>query len=165
MSDFHTTDLCDAHEALIAVGALQVADPGLRHFGGLTAFSGVAATLKVHEDNSLVRSQLETPGEGRVLVVDGGGSQRCALLGDQLAALAVRNGWAGVVVWGCVRDSTALKGLNLGVLALATHPLKSVKRGAGAAGETLRFAGVRVSPGAWVYADEDGLLIADTALR
>lgn len=157
--DFLTTDLVDAHE-----DAVRVLDPMLRHFGGATRFCGPIATVKLFEDNSLVRAALSEPGDGRVLVVDGGGSLRCALLGDMLGELAVQNGWAGVVVYGCVRDSVALARLPLGVCALATHPKKSQKRGEGQSGLTLRFCGVDFVPGHWLYADEDGALLADRPL-
>ncbi|NLR75993.1 ribonuclease E activity regulator RraA [Leeia aquatica] len=158
--NWQTADLCDAWSE-----QLQIACPGLRHFGGMQQFQGPIATLKLFEDNSLVRSTLETPGEGRVLVVDGGGSLRCALLGDQLGELAVRNGWAGLVIHGCVRDSVALGRLPLGVYALASHPLKSHKRGEGQSGLTVQFAGVRFTPGEQVYVDADGLLVARQALH
>lgn len=156
MESWTTTDLCDA-----SAGSVQVADPVLRSFGGRAAFAGPIATVKAFEDNSLVRAALEEPGDGRVLVVDGGGSLRCALLGDQLGALAVHNGWAGVVINGCVRDVAALRTLPLGVLALAAHPLKSVKHGEGQRAVPLHFAGVRFTPGAWLYADEDGLIVSE----
>jgi regulator of ribonuclease activity A len=154
-----TTDLSDAHP-----DAIQVAEPMFRDFGGQRAFHGAIATVKLFEDNALVRSILETPGAGRVLVVDGGGSMRCALLGDQLAELAVRNGWAGVVVHGCIRDSEAIGQLPLGVKALATHPLKSIKRGEGQREIPVRFAGVHFRPGAWLYADGDGLIVSEHPL-
>ena len=154
-----TTDLSDAHP-----DAIQVAEPMFRDFGGQRAFHGAIATVKLFEDNALVRSILETPGAGRVLVVDGGGSMRCALLGDQLAELAVRNGWAGVVVHGCIRDSEAIAQLPLGVKALATHPLKSIKRGEGQREIPVRFAGVHFRPGAWLYADDDGLIVSEQPL-
>lgn len=156
--DFKTTDLCDAHEDV------QVAEPGLRHFGGAARFSGSIVTLKLFEDNSLVRSALEAPGAGRVLVVDGGGSLRCALVGDQIGELAVRNGWAGVVVYGCVRDSAELARLPLGVLALGTCPRRSTKRGEGQRDLAVRFLGVSFRPGQQLYADEDGLIVADGPL-
>lgn len=152
---FLTTDLYDAHE-----GRVQVMEPGLRHFGGRTRFAGQAVTLKLYEDNSLVREVLGTPGQGKVLVVDGGGSLRCALLGDQIAELAVKNGWEGVLIHGCVRDSVALAALPLGVYALASNPRKSVKRGEGQRGLTLSFAAVSIQPGDWLYVDEDGVLIS-----
>ncbi len=156
---YATTDLSDAYPDVI-----QVAEPIFRDFGGQRAFHGAIATVKLFEDNALVRSILETPGAGRVLVVDGGGSMRCALLGDQLAELAVRNGWAGVVVYGCIRDSEAIGQLPLGVKALATHPLKSIKRGEGQREIPVRFAGVHFRPGAWLYADGDGLIVSEQPL-
>lgn len=155
-----TADLYDAHE-----DSVQVAEPLYRDFGGVSAFHGQVATVKVFEDNSLVREALQEPGQGRVLVVDGGGSLHCALMGDVLAKLAVDNGWAGVVVHGCVRDSRALAGLALGVKALATNPRRSVKRGQGERGVLVSFAGVSVHHGDWLYADEDGLLISSAPLE
>lgn len=151
-----TADLYDIHEE-----KLQVCSPVFRHFGGHRNFYGRIATLKCFEDNALVRQQLEQPGEGRVLVVDGGGSLRCAMLGDVLAQLAVDNGWAGVLIYGCIRDSLEIGEMPLGVLALATHPRKSVKRGVGEVGGSVEFAGVTFRPGAWLYADEDGIVVSD----
>ncbi|MET0065009.1 MAG: ribonuclease E activity regulator RraA [Candidatus Thiodiazotropha sp.] len=151
-----TADLYDVHEE-----ALQICVPGMRHFGGKQAFHGPVATLKCFEDNSLVREQLEQAGSGRVLVVDGGASLRCALLGDLLAQMAVDNGWAGVVVNGCIRDSREIAQMPLGVMALATNPRKSVKRGAGEVGGSLTFQGVDFHPGEWLYADEDGIVVMD----
>lgn len=155
-----TTDLCDAHE-----GKVRIAAPIFRSFGGKTAFYGPIATLKLFEDNGLVRKTLDTPGEDRVLVIDGGGSLRCALLGDQLAALAVKNGWAGVVVWGCIRDSKAISTMALGVFALATHPQKTLKKNLGDAEIPVSFAGITFVPGEWLYADEDGLIVSTSALH
>ena len=152
---FKTADLCDQFSA-----ELQVLEPLFSNFGGHSAFHGPAVTLKVFEDNSLVRAALEEPGHGRVLAVDGGGSLRCALVGDQLAELAVRNGWGGLLVYGCIRDSEAIAALPLGVQAIATHPLKSVKRGEGQRDLELQFAGVRIAPGSQIYADDDGILVA-----
>jgi regulator of ribonuclease activity A len=137
---------------------LQVAEPLFTSFGGRTSFHGPIRTLKVHEDNSLVRQTLEQPGEECVLVVDGGGSRRCALLGDVLGELAVHNGWAGVVLYGCVRDVAALAELDLGVMALAAHPLKSQKHGVGQSQLPVRFAGVTFRPGYLLVADRDGIL-------
>ncbi|MGC0151259.1 ribonuclease E activity regulator RraA [Chromobacterium vaccinii] len=150
-----TTDLCDAFDAEI-----QALDPIFLSFGGNIRFHGPIATLKLFEDNSLVRAMLGEAGRGRVLVVDGGGSRRCALLGDQLGELAVKNGWAGLVLDGCVRDSAALVKLPLGVKALATHPRKSVKLGAGQRELPLRVAGCDILPGHWLYADEDGVIVS-----
>ncbi len=148
-----TTDVCDREPP-----GLQVAEPLFLDFGGRTSFHGPIRTLKVHEDNSLVRAALESPGEGCVLVVDGGGSRRCALVGDMLGEFGVRNGWAGIVVYGCVRDTEALRKLDLGVKALAAHPLKSVKHGVGEKDVAVRFAGVVFRPGQLLVADRDGLV-------
>lgn len=156
---FQTTDLCDANE-----GKVRVVAPMFRSFGGKTRFTGPISTLKVFEDNSLVRSALETAGAGRVLVVDGGGSMRCAMVGDQLAALGVKNGWAGIVVYGCIRDSGPIAGMDIGVFALGTHPQKSVKKGAGDQDIPVTFGGVTFVPGHWLYADEDGVIVADAPL-
>lgn len=156
---FLTTDLCDQFDDKI-----QALEPIFRSYGGRTRFSGRIATLKLFEDNSLVREALGENGQGKVLVVDGGGSLRCALLGDQLGELAVKNGWEGVLIYGCVRDSVALAALPLGVRALNTHPRKSVKLGAGQRGVRVNFAGVALSPGHWLYADEDGVIVSADAL-
>lgn len=158
--DWQTTDLCDTHEWKVHVAA-----PIFRSYGGKSAFHGRIATLKIFEDNGLVRQKLDTPGESRVLVIDGGGSLRCALLGDQLAALAVKNNWAGIVVWGCIRDSVAIAAMDLGVLALATHPKKTVKKNLGDSGIPVSFAGIDFHPGAWLYADADGLIVSAEPLH
>ena len=152
---FQTADLSDAHDDL------QIADPLFRDFGGTTRFCGEVATLACFEDNSLVREWLSKPGEGRVLVVDGGGSTRCALLGDQLGALAVKNGWSGLLIHGCVRDAEELGKLDLGVRALAGCPRKSIKRGEGRIDVAVSFAGITIQPGAFLYADADGVLVAE----
>ena len=154
----HTADLCDEHGDRVSVAA-----PIFRAYGGRARFAGTIATLECFEDNSLVRTLLEEPGAGRVLVVDGGGSLRCALVGGNLAVLAQRNGWAGIVVNGCVRDTAELARADVGVLALASHPRRSEKRGAGRRDVTVAFAGVAFRPGAWACADEDGLIVADAA--
>ncbi|MCB6183127.1 ribonuclease E activity regulator RraA [Leeia sp. TBRC 13508] len=156
---FLTTDLCDAHSE-----NLQVASPIFKSYGGQPRFYGQIVTLKVFEDNSLVRTTLSEPGEGKVLVVDGGGSLRCALVGDQIAALAVDNHWAGIIVYGCIRDSVAISKLPIGVRALNTHPLKSVKKGVGDRNMILHFADVKFHPNDYVYADEDGVIISPSAL-
>lgn len=149
-----TADLCDELGP-----AVTVSEPGWRNYGGNREFSGPAATVRCRDDNSRVREMLESPGEQRVLVVDGGGSMRCALLGDMLGELAVRNGWRGVVVNGCIRDSAAIGRLPLGVKALATHPRKSVKAGKGETQVTLNFRGTTIAPGDMIYADSDGILV------
>lgn len=158
--DLLVADLCDAHE-----GKLRVVEPMFNSFGGRTAFFGPIATLKLFEDNSLVRKALESAGEGRVLVIDGGGSLRRALVGDQLAALGVKNGWAGIVVYGCIRDSRAIGVMDIGVLAIDTHPMKTVKKNAGEPDIPVTFGGVTFNPGEWLYADEDGVVISATALH
>lgn len=157
---FATTDLCDAHP-----DDVRVVDPIFRDFGGLRAFHGVVVTSKLFEDNSLVREALEQPGAGRVLVVDGGGSLRCALLGGNLAVLAERNGWAGVVVFGAVRDTRELAAANVGVKALAAHPKKSDKRGVGQRDVAVTFAGVTFHPGDHLYADDDGIVVSSRPLQ
>lgn len=154
-----TADLCDVHEERV-----RVVDPMFNSYGGLESFGGAIETLKVFEDNSLVRATLETPGNGRVLVVDGGGSMRCALVGDQLAVLAVNNGWAGIIIYGCIRDSVAIGQTRLGVMAIGTHPRKSIKKGVGEAGVPLSFGGVCFKPGSYVYADSDGVILSDEPL-
>lgn len=154
-----TTDLCDANEDKVSV-----VTPMFRSFGGRTAFGGPVTTLKLFEDNALVRKTLETAGNGRVLVIDGGGSMRCALVGDQLAELGVANGWAGIVVYGCIRDSKAISGMDIGVFALGTHPRKTVKRNTGEADLPVTFGGVTFVPGHYLYADEDGVIVSAVAL-
>lgn len=157
---FATCDLCDANEDKLADGSLHVLPPVFEKFGRHARFAGPARTLKVFEDNVLVRAVLETPGEGSVLVVDGGGSLRCALVGGQLGQLAQKNGWAGMVVNGCVRDSAELDECEVGIRALATHPRRSVRKGVGEQDLPVDIAGIRVLPGDWVYADQDGVLIS-----
>ena len=161
---FSTCDLCDANENLIAEGALAVLPPVFRALGKRAAFSGQAATLKVFEDNVLVRAALETPGNGRVLVVDGGGSLRCALVGGNLGKLAEKNGWAGILVTGCIRDSEEINGCVIGVRALATHPQRSIRKGIGDKDLQVSIAGATVKPGDWIYADADGVLVSATRL-
>jgi len=157
---FATTDLCDDHAALLEDGGLAVLPPVFQHYGKRLRFSGPASTLKVFEDNALVRSTLETPGDGKVLVIDGGASLRRALVGGQLALLAQDNGWAGIVVDGCIRDTDEINACDIGVRALAAHPQKSSKKGAGESAVRVRIGGVAVSPGDWIYADADGVLVA-----
>ena len=160
---FFTCDLCDAHEG-DSSGAFRVVPPVFRCFGADQAFCGPVHTVRAPEDNSRVREAVNSPGDGRVLVVDGGGSLRCALVGGNLAQAAARNGWAGLVVDGCVRDLAELRAAGIPVRALAAMPLRSVKRGEGQAGEPVHIQGVPVRPGDWLYADEDGIVVADRAL-
>ena len=167
MHDYAICELCDAHEDRLQQGRLQIVEPEYQIYGGRRHFAGPVFTLKVFEDNSLVRSLLEQPGLGRVLVVDGGASRRCALLGGNLAALAADNGWAGLLICGSVRDRLELDAAEVGIRALGLHPRKSTKRGLGGQGDVgtaLHFSGVRVRCGDWLYADEDGILISDEPL-
>ena len=157
---YQTADLCDHYS-----DHLQIAEPIFGDFGGLSEFHGQIVTLKAFEDNGKVRDILGEPGHGRVLVVDGGGSLRCAMLGDQLAELAEKNGWAGVVLNACIRDSVAIANTDIAVKALGTHPLKTVKRGQGERDIPLRFAGASFIPGHWLYADEDGIVLSITELQ
>ncbi|RAM65971.1 ribonuclease [Herbaspirillum rubrisubalbicans] len=161
---FATCDLCDANEDKLAAGTLHVLPPIFASFGRKQAFAGPAKTLKVFEDNVMVRATLETPGNGQVLVVDGGGSLRCALVGGNLAQLAQDNGWAGILVNGCVRDAAELNACEVGIRALATHPQRSFRKGAGDADIKVGIAGVAVHPGDWIYADVDGVLVSRTPL-
>lgn len=156
---FSTCDLCDEHPDLV-----RVADPLFRDFGGRERFGGRIVTIKCHEDNSLVRDLVAESGHGCVLVIDGGGSLRRSLLGDQLAAKAVSNGWEGVIVYGAVRDVEATRAMDLGVKALAPIPLKTDKKGIGERGIPVRFAGVDFVPGEYVYADANGIVVASRAL-
>ncbi len=152
---FVTCDLCDDNPEDV-----RVCEPMFASFGGRDAFGGEIVTVKCHEDNSRVKETLATPGKGKVLVVDGGGSLRCALLGDMIGESAVQNGWEGVLVYGCVRDVDALAGLDLGVHALASIPLKSVRKGVGEVGLAVTFGGVTFQPGEFVYADNNGVIVA-----
>ncbi|CAG0926167.1 unnamed protein product, partial [Notodromas monacha] len=150
-----TADLYDAHE-----DSLQVATPMFQSYGAKDAFFGEIFTIKCHEDNSLVAEQVKVNGQGKVLVVDGGGSLRCALLGDNLADSAVKNGWSGLIIYGCIRDSKVINGFDLGVKALNTNPKKTVKRNTGLLNEPVRFADVTFTPGHFVYADSDGIVVS-----
>jgi len=154
-----TADLCDEFGAEV-----RVAEPLFRDWGGSVSFAGPVETLRVMEDNALVRQVLESPGHGRVLVVDGGGSLRSALVGGNLAALAYQNGWTGIVVHGCVRDTEEIRALPLGVKALQAVPRKSGKSGAGDQGVPVTFAGVTFSRGCHLYADRDGIVVAERDL-
>ena len=156
---FTTADLCDEFGA-----AVQVVEPIFRDLGGLSRFAGEIETVRVFEDNALVGQAVEEPGRGRVLVVDGGGSLRTALVGGRLAALAHKNGWAGLVINGCVRDAAEIRAIPLGLRALNTSPMRSGKAGLGERGREVRFAGATFSPGEFLYADEDGMVVAEKRL-
>lgn len=152
---FVTCDLCDDHPEDV-----HVCEPMFGSFGGRETFGGEIVTVKCHEDNSRVKELLATPGKGKVLVVDGGGSLRCALMGDMIGESAVQNGWEGVIIYGCVRDVDALAQLDLGVHAVAAIPLKSVRKGVGETGLDITFGGVTFVQGQYVYADNNGVIVA-----
>lgn len=158
-----TCDLCDTHKGDTS-GAFRVLPPLFRDFGARTAFAGPVVTVKCFEDNSVVKAAVESPGEGRVLVVDGGGSLRRALLGGNLGAAAARNGWAGVVIDACVRDVGELAVCDVGIRALAAMPLPTERRGEGQRDVPVRVQGVWVRPGDWLYADADGMVVSDRPL-
>ncbi len=156
---FKTPDLCDEFEE-----SVRVANPLFRDFGGAGSFHGPIATVRVFEDNVLLREELETEGQRRVLVVDGGGSTRCALLGDRLARFAYENGWAGIVINGCIRDSEEISRITVGVKDLHAVPRRSAKRGVGERDVPVSFAGITFTPGHYLYADADGIVVAERDL-
>ena len=151
---FATADLYDDYG-----DKLTVLRPQFRHFGARKSFGGTVLTLKVFEDNSLVKSLLATPGQGRVLVVDGGESLRYALLGDNLAASAVKNGWSGLVIAGAIRDAALISEMDLGVYAMGTNPRKTKKQNRGDEHLTIEIAGAEVKSGMWIWVDEDGAVL------
>ena len=151
---FKTTDLCDEHGE-----QARVLQPIFQDLGGRSDFVGPALTVKCFEDNSRIKELSLQPGEGRVLVVDGGGSDRCALLGDIIAEDLVKNGWAGAIIYGYVRDKAVLAGLPLAIKALGASPRKSVKRNEGQVGDPVQFAGHQIRTGDQLYADADGVII------
>lgn len=169
--DFATCDLCDLHKADPS-GDFRVIPPAFADFGGVRKFAGPVATVKCFEDNTLVKAAVDSPGfvdtpqgrVGKVLVVDGGGSLRRALLGGNLGAAAARNGWAGVVIDGCVRDTAELAGHAVGIRARAAMPLPTEKRNEGQADIAVQVQGVWIRPGDWLYADEDGIVVGAKAL-
>jgi regulator of ribonuclease activity A len=155
-----TADICDGYG-----DEVKVLDGSFASYGGATSFSGPISTLAVFEDNSKVRDALEEPGAGRVLVIAGGGSTRCALVGGNIGQLADDNGWAGILVDGCVRDVGELRGTTIGIRARGTSPRRSVKSDAGERDVRVTVGGVEVSPGMWLWADDDGIVVADRNLE
>lgn len=155
-----TPDLCDAYPELV-----QAVEPMFANYGGVDAFGGEIVTVKCFEDNSKVKELVDEPGEGKVMVVDAGGSFRCAMLGDMLAEKAVKNGWAGIIMYGCVRDVDVLAELELGVQALGSHPMKSLKKGIGEVGIDVTFGGVTFRQGQYVYADNNGVITSPEPLK
>ncbi|CAH9095926.1 unnamed protein product [Cuscuta epithymum] len=159
-----TAEVCDANPHLIVSGELRALQPIFQIYGRRQVFSGPIVTLKVFEDNVLIREFLEEKGNGRVLVVDGGGSLRCAILGGNPVVQAQNNGWAGIVVNGCIRDVDEINGCDIGVRALASHPMKANKKGNGEKHVPISLGGTRICDGEWLYADTDGILISRTEL-
>nr|ACU20581.1 unknown [Glycine max] len=160
MAALPTAELSDANATHVASCDVRVLHPVFKVYGGATAFSGPVVTVKVFEDNVLVRELLETKGEGRVLVVDGGGSLRCALVGGNLALIAHNMGWAGIVVNGCIRDVDEINASDIGVRALASHPLRSNKKRTGEKNVPVYVGGTFIREGEWLYADNDGILVS-----
>ena len=158
MSEFSTCEMCDGHKSRMD-GTFRVLPPVFRDFGARTQFFGAVVTVKCPEDNTQVKAMVESPGQGRVLVVDGGASLRRALLGDMLAGKAVANGWAGIVIDGCVRDVGILATLDIGIRALAAMPLPTDRKGVGERDIAVQIQGVWVRPGDWLYADADGMVL------
>ena len=156
---FKTADLSDQTE-----GVAQIVAPGLVNFGGKPRFHGQIVTIKSFGDNSRVREQVRSPGHGKVLVIDNEGLMHCAMLGDMLAAAAIENGWNGVVINGCLRDSVDIASMDIGVKALGTNPLRSVKEDRGEVNVEVEFLGATFRPGEYLYSDEDGILVSATAL-
>ncbi|OYT99183.1 MAG: ribonuclease [Burkholderiales bacterium PBB1] len=153
-----TCDLCDLHKH-DSSGSFRVLPPVFNNYGRRTRFAGPISTVKCFEDNTAVKAALEEPGGGRVLVVDGGGSLQRALVGGNIAASAAANGWAGVVVDGCVRDSTELAVTDLGIRALALMPMPTDRKNQGLRDGVLSIQGITVRPGEWLVADEDGIVV------
>jgi regulator of ribonuclease activity A len=159
-----TADLCDQYSDRADLG-LQVALPGLHSFGGHHFLYGPAHTISCIDDNGLIRDAVATPGEGRILVVDGQASTRRALLGDVQAARALNNGWGGVVIHGCVRDRLTLASLPFAIFAMGTVPLRPFRAGRGQIGGEVRFLNVTILPGNWIYADLDGMIVLNQAVE
>jgi regulator of ribonuclease activity A len=157
---FSTPDLCDAHADDVRV----ISGIHWQHFGARRHFCGPVETVKCFEDNSRVKEALAEPGEGRVLVVDGGGSLRHALIGDMIAGKAADLGWAGVVIYGVCRDVDVLCDIELGVVALGSVPIKSVRRGEGQRSIPVEMGGVTIRPGDYLYADLNGIIVANRSL-
>ena len=157
--NFTTADLVDAHSDVVTSCEVQ-----FRQYGGRVRFHGPIRTVKSTEDNALLKQTLSGAGDGAVLVVDGGGSLRSALVGDLIAALGQKNGWAGLVIWGAVRDTVALGGVDIGIKALGSNPWRSSKNGTGQVDVPVSFGGVEFCPGYWLYSDEDGILVSPRKL-
>lgn len=157
---YSTPDLCDAYPNLV-----RVVEPIFTSFGGKTSFGGEIITVKCFEDNSVVKETAGTSGKGKVMVVDGGGSMRRALLGDLIAENAVKNGWEGFIIYGCIRDVDAIRKMDIGVKAIGVIPLKTEKRGIGDFNIPVSFGGITFNPGEFVYADNNGIIVSAEPLK
>jgi len=155
-----TPELCDKYPDLV-----RVVEPIFKNYGGKSSFGGQIVTIKCHEDNSVVKETAGTAGNGKIIVVDGGGSLRRALLGDLIAENAVQNGWEGFIIYGCIRDVDTISTMNLGVKALNINPLKTEKNGIGDLNIPVSFGGVTFKPGEYVYADSNGIIVSSKPLN
>lgn len=163
LTDFVTCDLLDANpESQVCMPNME--GKFFRNYGKRKSFGGEIVTVKCFEDNSRVKELLNSAGEGKVLVVDGGGSMRCALLGDMIAASAIKNGWTGVIVYGCVRDVDDMGNMDVGVQALGSIPRKSTRKGVGETDLEIRFGGMVLNSGMYIYADNNGIIASDKPL-
>lgn len=162
--EYITPDLCDEYPERVRVVDAMINGCNFSNYGGRSSFGGEIVTIKCFEDNSLVKEHASNPGQGKVMVVDGGGSLRKALLGDMIAESAVKNGWEGIIIYGCIRDVDAIGSLDLGVQALNTIPLKTEKRGIGDYNVEITFGSVTFSPGEYVYADNNGIIVSSSSL-
>lgn len=156
---FSTPDLCDAYPDHV-----RVLQPLFRSYGHKTRFYGRAVTVKCFEDNSRVKELAEADGRGKVMVVDGGGSLRKALMGDLIAAKAVENGWEGCIIYGCIRDVEMIANMVIGIKALNSIPLKTERKGEGEVAIPVTFAGQTIQPGQYIYADENGIIVSSVNL-
>ncbi len=161
----YTADICDSNERLIDSGEVRILNPVFRPYAKKKYTTGQILTVKAFEDNSLVRSSLEKPGNGRVLIVDGAASERCALFGGALGKLAEKNNWSGVIIYGCVRDSHEIIQCNIGVWAIASHPRKSKKMGTGEVGKVIDINGIKIYTNEYCVADNDGILISSVSFE
>ena len=153
MNDFYTADICDEYEDI------QICENIFKSYGGKEKFKGKIRTVKAVEDNSYVKTLIDEKVNGDVMIIDGNGSKKCALLGDNLAKKATDNGWSGFIIYGCIRDSEIISTINIGIKALDTMPLKSEKKNIGEFGKDLRFANVLFKEGYYAYSDQDGIII------
>lgn len=157
-----TAHFCDTHSG---AESFQIAEPSvLKHYGGKQAFGGLITTIRCFEDNSLIHHVLAEPVQDRVLVIDGGGSHRCALINAELAAIAQKNGWQGIIIYGCVRDTALLQNIPIGICALHAHPAPCHGKEVGERDVLITFAGINFRKDHYLFADLDGIIVSDTML-